>query len=300
MKYNTQASLFTHTIYLLFMAFIAATLFACASSPESGETAEAATTPSTASNEPASESSATATETAAADTTATAAEASQSTTPAVEAEAPTVPPKIVESCKDQPYIKYEAQSRDSIAKGLAATKEGKFGVGFRDVNEHNTWSKVHNELFKQVNDACSTLSECAKTHKKDKDTECVEQAKTFDEWQKLAKEFAEKAKTVETTQPPKICSWTANLDDPARCFHSLADNIDKVCDSDACKETSDCWRGVGFLDSAIIQATQACGFVHQKLSDCRGYIEATSRRKSKFSQCEDLQGRLVITIFPVF
>lgn len=302
MKYNNQASLFTHVIYLLLIALLAVSLFACASSPDSGDASEAVATP-TAGNETVSESSSTATESSptetAADTSAPATDTSQTTEPAVEPEAATVPPKIVETCKDQPYIKYEEQSRESIAKGLAATKAGKFGVGFRDVNEHNTWSKVHNELFKQVNEACGALSECAKTHKKDKDTECVAQAKTFDEWQKLAKEFAEKAKTVETTQPPKICSWTPSLDDPASCFHGLADNIDKVCDSDACKETSDCWRGVGFLDSAIIQAKTACGFVHQKLSDCRGYIEATSRRKNKFSQCEDLQGRLVITIFPV-
>jgi hypothetical protein len=291
-QYNNQVSLFTRAFYLLLVALLSTTLFACASSPESGETTEATATPA-ASSEAAGDSAAATT-----DTPSSAAATPQSPEPAVEPEA-TVPPRIVESCKDEPYIKYEEQSRESIAKGLAATKEGKFGVGFRDVNEHNTWSKVHNELFKQVNDACGVLSECAKTHKQDKDTECVAQAKTFDEWQKLAKDFAEKAKTAETTQPPKICSLTPSLDDPARCFHGLADNIDKVCDSDACKETSDCWRGVGFLDTAIIQAEQACGFVHQNLSDCRGYTEATNRRKNKFSQCTDLQGRLVITIFPV-
>lgn len=296
MKYSNQSSLFTRFIYITLGVFLAASLFACASSPESGDT-PASTDTSAASSETASESAS-----ATADATATgspaAAAAAQPVEPAVEPEA-TVPPRIVESCKDEPYIKYETQARESIAKGLAATKEGKFGVGFRNVNEHNAWSKIHNELFKQVNDACGVLSECAKTHKENKDTECVEQAKTFDEWQKLAKDFAEKAKTAETTQPPKICSLTPNLDDPARCFHGLAENIDKACDSEACKEASDCWRGVGFLDAAIIQAEQACGFVHQKLSDCRGYTEATARRKNKFAQCEDLQGRLVITIFPV-
>lgn len=300
MKYINRVSLpFTRCFKLLLIAVLAISLFACASSPESGNTPEAAAV----SNQTTNDSSSAAQEVAA-ESTVSSAETPTETAPATGAEpavAPeaAVPPKIVESCKDQPYIKYEAQSRESLAKGLAATKAEKFGVGFRDVNEHNTWSKVHNELFKQVNEACSALSECAKTHQKDKDTECVDQAKTFDEWQKLAKEFAAKAQMAETTQPPKICSWKPSLDDPARCFHALADNIDKECDSDTCKETSDCWRGVGFLDSAIIQATQACGFVHQKLSDCRGYIEATGRRKNKFSQCEDLQGRLTITIFPV-
>jgi hypothetical protein len=167
------------------------------------------------------------------------------------------------------------------------------------VNEHNTWSKVHNELFKRVNDACGVLSECARTHKKDKDTECVAQAKSFDDWQKLARDFAEKAKTTETTQPPKICSLAPNLADAARCFHGLADNIDKACDNETCKETSNCWRSVGFLDAAIIQAEQACGFVHQKLSDCRGFTEATGRRKNKFAQCEELHGRLGVSVFPV-
>lgn len=293
-KYNNQVSLFTRVSNYLLIAIIAASLFACASAPESGDAPEA-TDASTASSEATGESTPASAEPT---SDASAAAAPPPAEPAAEPEAP-VPPRIVESCKEEPYIKYEAQARDSIAKGLAATKEGKFGVGFRNVNEHNTWSKIHNELFKQVNDACGVLSECAKTHKEDKDTECVEQAKTFDEWQKLAKEFADKAKTAETTQPPKICSLTPSLDDAARCFHGLADNIDKACDTEACKETSNCWRSVGFLDAAIIQAEQACGFVHQKLSDCRGYTEATTRRKNKFAQCQDLQGRLVITIFPV-
>ncbi|WP_455208986.1 hypothetical protein [Kaarinaea lacus] len=297
MQHNIQSTIFTRVIHFFLVFLLAASVYACASSPGSGETSEsstgtAASSDSTGDPAPAS------TDTAATGSSATAVSQTQAAEPAVEPEA-TVPPRIVESCKDEPYIKYEQQSRESIAKGLVATKAGTFGVGFRNVNEHNTWSKIHNELFKQVNDACGVLSECAKTHQKDKDTECVEQAKTFDEWQKLAKDFAEKAKTVETTQPPKVCSFAPSLDDPARCFHGLADNIDRACDTDACKETSNCWRGVGFLDAAIIQAEQSCGFVHQKLSDCRGYIEATTRRKNKFSQCSDLQGRLNITIFPV-
>ncbi|MGD8558228.1 MAG: hypothetical protein PVH04_01095 [Gammaproteobacteria bacterium] len=297
MKYNNQRSTFTGIIRFIFFMLIMASLFACASSPdtESGETA-AAESETAGGSADATSGGDTATTTAAvspaADTATTPAE------PAVEPEQ-TKPPRIVETCKDEPYTKYEQQARDSIAKGLQATKADKFGVGFRDVNEHNKWSKMHNELFKEVNEACKALSECAKKHPDDKITECNGQARIFDEWQKLAKNFAEKAKTVETTQPPKICSLTPDLSDPERCFHGLADNIDKACDSDACQETSDCWDGVGFLDAAIIQAERSCGFVHEDLSKCRGYVEATNRRKRKFDQCQDLQGRLTITIYPV-
>ena len=289
MRHKNHISLFTNPLTISIFILITAGLFACSSTSKTGESDDSANAEASkeVSQADASKESATV-----ADAQPAAAE------PAVEPEA-TVPPRIVESCKDEPYIKYEKQSRESIAKGLTATKEGKFGVGFRSVNEHNTWSKVHNELFKHVNAACGVLSECAKTHKKDKDTECNAQAKKFDEWQKLAKDFAVKAKTAETTQPPKICSFTPNINDPARCFHGFAINIEKVCANDECMETGNCWKTVGFLDSAIIQAEQSCAFIHQKLSECRGYTEATNRRKEKFKQCEDMQGRLNITVFPV-
>ena len=292
MRQKNHISIFTNLLVISFFILITAGLFACSSTSETGESGE------TSSGEASREATQADASTTVAGTENSAAAQAPTAEPAVEPEV-TVPPRIVESCKEEPYIKYEQQARDSIAKGLAATKAEKFGVGFRSVNEHNNWSKVHNELFKQVNAACGTLSECAKTHKKDKDTECVAQAKTFDEWQKVAKDFAAKAKTAETTQPPKICSLSPNLNDPARCFHSFAANVEKVCESDECKEASDCWRTVGFLDAAIIQAEQSCGFIHQKLSDCRGYTEATNRRKNKFSQCQDMQGRLNITVFPV-
>jgi len=290
---NSFANILKITVPLL----LSAVLFACASSPDS-DSAEspAPVTDSTASSSAAESASADAAP-ATGEVPATTA-AAEPAAPAVEPEE-TKPPKIVESCKDEPYGKYEQQSRDSIAKGLAATKAETFGVGFRNIAEHNKWSKTHNSLFKSVNDACGELANCAKEHKKDKDTECVEQAKTFATWQNLAKSFADKAKSVETTEPPIICSLEPSLDDPADCFHGLGANIVKACDTDACKEVSDCWRGVGFLDGAIIQATQACGFVHQKLETCRGYTEATKRRKDKFDHCGELHKQLNITIFPV-
>jgi hypothetical protein len=203
------------------------------------------------------------------------------------------------SCKSEPYSKYEKQSRDSIAKGLSATTAGTYGVGFRDLKEHKRWSKTHNELFKAVNSACVTLSKCAKKHPKDKTKQCAQQAEQFAQWQGLSKQFTEKAKQSEFTQPPKICSFTANLDDAASCFHALGDNVDKACTGSVCKETSDCWRGIGFLDYAINQAISACRFSRMELSECRGYTTATQRRKTKFERCTQMQKDLNVRVIPV-
>jgi len=215
-----------------------------------------------------------------------------------EAIEPDQPPTIVESCKDEAYNKYEHQSRESIRKGLAATKAQKYGVGFRDIEEHNKWSKTFTSLFKSVNDACTSLVNCAKKHPKDKKTACVEEAKTFRSWESLTKQFAEKIKTAETTQPPKLCSQPPSLGDEDRCFHRLGKNIEKVCDTEDCKDAGACWEEIGYLGTAIKQAQQACSFVHQDLNNCRSYVEETQRRKDKFAQCQELQGKLAITIFP--
>ena len=279
--------------------FLTLTLFACASSPEStdpGTSKEAAPAESVASDSAADGNAAADSsqpETEAAPATDTTAEAKPDTEPA-KAE----PPRVVDSCKDEAYIKYDKQARESMEKGLAATKADKFGVGFRSVEEHNQWTKIHGALFKKVNASCEVLAECGKKHKKDKDTECVAEAKAFSQWQAIAKDFANKAKMAETTQPPKICSISPNLNDAARCFHGLAENIKAACDSDECTELAQCWDSVGYLDKAIIQAEQACGFVHQKLSTCRGYTEATGRREAKFKKCQDLHGRTKIEIYP--
>ncbi|MCF6336793.1 MAG: hypothetical protein L3J84_02405 [Gammaproteobacteria bacterium] len=203
------------------------------------------------------------------------------------------------SCKNSPYSKYEKQSRASIAKGLSATTAGTYGVGFRNLDEHKKWNETHNALFSAVNQACITLSKCAKQHPEDKTTQCAKEAKQFDEWQNLAAGFAEKAKQSETTQPPKICSFTANFDDAANCFHALADNIDNTCTTSDCKKTSDCWRSVGFLDGVINQAASACVFVHTPLAECHGYVTATQRRKDKFERCVKMQKNLNTHIIPV-
>jgi hypothetical protein len=218
-------------------------------------------------------------------------------TPAVTPVEPE-PVRIVESCKTEPYSQYEEQARASMAKGLEATLAETYGVGFRNVAEHKKWSDTHGQLFKSVNQACNALSLCAKQHPKDKTTQCAQQAALFKAWQEMAKRFAENAKLSETTQPPKICSFTPSLEDPADCFNGLADNIDKFCTTAACKETSDCWRGIGFLDYAINQASSACGFAQQPLAECRGYVTATQRRKDKFKHCGSLQDALKITVLP--
>jgi len=211
----------------------------------------------------------------------------------------TEPVSIDTPCKNSPYSKYEKQSLASIAKGLSATTAGTYGVGFRNLDEHKKWNDTHNALFSAVNQACTTLSKCAKQHPEDKTTECAKEAKQFDEWQNLAARFAEKAKQSETTQPPKICSFTANLDDAANCFHALADNIDNTCTTSDCKKTSNCWRGIGFLDGAINQAVSACAFVHTPLAECHGYVTATQRRKDKFKRCVQMQKGLNTRIIPV-
>lgn len=208
-------------------------------------------------------------------------------------------PKIVEECKQEPYVKYEQQSRESIKKGMQATKAERFGVGFRNAGEYKKWSTAHNEVFKSVSEACMVLSDCAKKNAKDKEKQCASQATKYNDWKKLAKRFADKVKAVESTQPPPLCALTPDKNDPSDCFNLLADNINETCQSEQCQEASLCFRGVYFLDDAIRQAEHACGFVGQKLSECRGYVEASGRRQNELSQCLDMYKNLDAEILPV-
>lgn len=209
------------------------------------------------------------------------------------------PPKMVEECKKEPYVKYEQQARNSISMGWEATKAQRFGVGFRNADEYKKWSNTHNDVFTKVTELCEALSICTKQNKADKNTKCVEQAKQFAQWQKLSERFATKVKSVETTQPPMLCSLKPKDTDPSECFNLLADQIGQTCQTETCKDASICFRGVYFLDDAINQAELACGFVGQKLSNCRGYIEATGRRKAEFEQCLGLYEQLEVEILPV-
>jgi hypothetical protein len=280
----------SNTVRVLLSLLLTAGLAACANMPKSGTATEEKSAPAEAGK--------------AAESTpveAAAAAGNGGEVAAVGAETAKAAPKaptIVESCKNEPYVGYEKQARESIAKGLAATQAKTYGVGFRDLDEHKRWTSIHDQLFAKVNKSCQVLSECAKQNPKDKATKCAGEAKTFSSWQKLAAQFAEKAKVVESTLPPIICSFEPNLDDPARCFHDLAANVDAVCDKAECKELSSCWREVGYLDAAIEQSKLSCGFVHAPLEKCRGYTEAKGRREKKFEHCKTLQGGLKITVMP--
>lgn len=210
-------------------------------------------------------------------------------------------PTIVEECKKEPYADQEVQARASIAKGKQATEEAKFGVGFRNADEYTKWSNMHNHVFSEVSQACADLSNCAKQYKteKEKSEGCAEQARLYSDWKDAAAEFTQKVKSVESTQPPKLCSTPPAVDDLPRCYEELADKIDKACQTDACAEASACWRSVSFLDIALNQAESACKFSHIKLDTCRGYTEASGRRKAKFSQCGDLQTSAGVKVVPV-
>jgi len=209
------------------------------------------------------------------------------------------PVRVVESCKKEPYIKYEVQARESIKKGWEATKAEKFGVGFRDADEYKKWSTTHNVVFKKVSTACEELSKCAKKNNKERHKKCEQQAKRYSNWQKTAESFTKKIKLAETQQPAKLCSINPSDDDLSYCYEKIANNIDKVCNSEQCREVSLCWRGIAFLDGAIRQAEQSCGFVHQDLKKCTAYTESTGRRKAEFKSCESLYGGLNIEVQPV-
>ena len=205
---------------------------------------------------------------------------------------------VVVSCKNEPYVKYEKASLASMKKGLAATKEKVYGVGFRSVDEYKRWSDIHDKLFAKVNESCATLKQCVKENPKDKNKKCANDTSVFNEWQDMAKRFTARIKMVETTQLDEICSFEPNLSDAPQCFHTLGDNVDKVCTSAQCKDLGNCWRDVGYLDDAMTQAEQACQFVKKALSDCGAYTLAKSRREKKFAACQELQSEVDIVRFP--
>jgi hypothetical protein len=206
---------------------------------------------------------------------------------------------IGESCKQQSYIKYEKQAREHIQHGWEATKAQRFGVGFRDVAEYEKWKDTHTKLFTKVSNVCEQLSSCIKQNPADKEQKCASEAKRLEQWQGLAKRFVDKVKIVEGSQPPMLCSLTPSVDDPSQCYALLADQIEQTCQSPSCADTAGCFRGVYFLDDAINQAKLACGFVGQELSQCRGYTEATARRKAEVEQCLDMYNQMSVEILPV-
>lgn len=207
--------------------------------------------------------------------------------------------EIGESCKKQPYVEYEKQAREHIQHGWEATQAQRFGVGFRDAAEYEKWKNAHNSLFTKVSNICVQLSDCVKQNAEDKEQKCASELQRFEQWQVLAKRFVDKVKIVESSQPPMLCSLTPSVDDPSQCYSLVADQIDQTCQAPACNEAASCFRGVYFLDDAINQAKLACSFVGQELSKCRGYIEATSRRKAEVQQCIDAYNQIQVEILPV-
>jgi hypothetical protein len=210
-------------------------------------------------------------------------------------------PGIVNECKKEDYVKQERQARASIKKGKQATEAGRYGVGFKNAAEYKKWSTMHNTIFTGVSKACAKLSECAKKHAKakDKDKQCAEQAQAYADWKHEAKRFTHLVKSVETTQPPLLCSSPLAMTDPPHCFEEQAAKIDQVCDSDDCKNASQCWRSVKILYGAINQEESACRFMRIKLSECNGYQEASRRRKDEFERCNYMQNKAGVKLAPV-
>ncbi|MDH5326372.1 MAG: hypothetical protein OEZ68_11475 [Gammaproteobacteria bacterium] len=209
------------------------------------------------------------------------------------------PLKMVAECKSEPYVKLEEQARESIKLGWQATQDEKFGVGFRNAKEYKKWGKTHNDLFKTVAGACDELSACSKKYGKNSKKKCATKARRFSAWQTAAKGFVDKLNSVKVTQPPVLCSMNPSSADPSECYSLLADRISESCVSGECLEVSTCFQGLGFLDDAINQAESACKFVHTKLDQCRGYVEATGRRQNEFDQCAKMYQSLTVEIIPV-
>lgn len=295
-----------HKIYLFLSIFLFVT--ACASSGTGDATAPTDTGTESAAQDTQAAPAAGETATATNNDSATAAPASSEVAfvPPDAANSQNLPeitkaPQIVEECKKEPYAEQEVKARASIAKGKQATEEGKYGVGFRNADEFTKWSNMHNHVYTEVSQACADLSNCAKQYKteKEKSDNCAAQARLYNDWKRVAAEFAHKVKSVESTQPPLLCSTPPAADDLPRCYEQLADEIDKACKTEACAEASACWRSVSFLDIALNQAESACKFSHIKLEECRGYSEASGRRKAKFSQCGELQTTSGVKVVPV-
>lgn len=209
------------------------------------------------------------------------------------------PPRVVDSCKKEQYTKFEEASRNSIKAGWEATKAERFGVGFRNADEYTQWSNTHNAVFKQTNEACDALAKCAKDNPDSKQKQCAAQAELFRDWQVLAKKFSERVKQAEFTQVDKLCSLEPQLSDPRDCFEHLAENVSNACKGDACQELSRCWQSIAFMDGALRQAETACGFVHTKLEQCRGYTEQQGRRKAQLERCAKMQEKSNLRVLPV-
>lgn len=210
-----------------------------------------------------------------------------------------VAPKIVAECKKERFVKLEHHAHLSMEKGKQATEAEIYGVGFKNADEYKRWGAMHNTVFDGVSKACAQLKECAKKYPKDRGKHCGDLADAYTDWKQTAKEFTKMVKSVETTQPPPLCSSPLAMEDPAKCFVEMADKIDSVCKSDDCKDASQCWRSVNILYGAINQEESACRYMHMKLSECNGYQEALRRRKASYKRCKYSMDKAGLNLAPV-
>lgn len=209
------------------------------------------------------------------------------------------PIRVVKSCKKEPFVKYEQTAREGINKAWQDTEAGRFGYGFTDASEYKKWKEAHNELFSAVAVSCQVLTTCADKAGRGAKKACAQEARTFAGWQRTSKEFLAKVESMESGMAPQLCSVSPNAGDLSDCYDRLADRIDNSCTDENCQEISRCWRSVAYLDQAIRQAESSCGFAGEKLTNCRGYTEATGRRKAKFEQCQSQYNSAKIEHFPV-
>ncbi len=209
------------------------------------------------------------------------------------------PNGIIDFCKVKPYTKYKTQVKNGIKAAWDAKLANKYGVGFRNKAEYNKWNNTQKDFFLYMSEACSSFAECEINSKKNKKrNSCNIQQATFDAWQDSAKRFAKEVVKFKTQQPAALCGVQPDNGDVSLCFKRRAKQIDDACDGDVCKELSQCWTSIAMKDDVIRQAESSCLFSGQKLSTCRGYIEATKHRKEHFASCNKMQNDLDLALQP--
>jgi len=211
------------------------------------------------------------------------------------------PKGVIDFCKVKPYAKYKRQVKNGIKAAWEAKKAGKYGIGFRNKAEYNKWSKTQKDFFLYMFDACRTLAICEINNnksKKKKKNACNVQQATFEAWQDSAKLFAKQVKKFKTQQPSALCGLQPKQGDVSLCFTQRAAQIDDACDGEVCQELSQCWSSVAMKDDVIRQAESSCRFSGQKLSKCRGHMEATQHRKDRFSACDKMQNDIDLAFQP--
>jgi hypothetical protein len=207
------------------------------------------------------------------------------------------PKEIIDSCLKKPYVQHEKQIKRGISDAWTATQAGKFGVGFRDKKEYTQWDTTQQGFFLYTSNACQTLALCELKNKQTKEKiSCNAEKTLFTAWQNSAKLFAEKVNLLKNQQPPALCGLQPKNTDVSLCFKQLADQIDTACTGDTCQALSQCWRSVAMKDGVIRQAESSCRFSGQKPLNCRGYIDAIKRRKARFSDCDQMQKDINLTL----